>query len=82
MNDLAWRERFFEDLRRRHVQASERSNVERLRQSVVYFADTEPSAPALNNHYAKQLGYERIPMNSTLTLALVTGQSVADLTPM
>ncbi|WP_375509126.1 MaoC family dehydratase, partial [uncultured Caballeronia sp.] len=30
---------------------------------------------------AQQVGHERIAMNSTLTLALVTGQSVADLTP-
>lgn len=82
MSDLEWRDRFFEDFavgdRCEHRNARTVTEYDNL----LFTLLTQNPAPLhLNRDYARQAGHERIPMNSTLTLALVTGQSVADLTP-
>jgi itaconyl-CoA hydratase len=82
MNEISWRDRFFEDF------AVGDTCLHRLARTVTGYDNmlftllTQNPAPLHVNHdYVHRAGYERIPMNSTLTLSLVTGQSVADLTP-
>lgn len=77
-----WRDRFFEDFsvgdRCRHRSArtvSEHDN------SLFTLLTQNPASLHLDHEFARQAGFDRVPLNSTLTLALVTGQSVADLTP-
>lgn len=82
MNDVPWRDRFFEDFavgdKCEHRNARTIGNYDNL----LFTLLTQNPAPLhLNHEFARQAGFERIPLNSTLTLALVTGQSVADLTP-
>ncbi|MFP3550905.1 MaoC family dehydratase [Paraburkholderia sp. SIMBA_049] len=82
MNEIPWRERIFEDFK-----VGDRCE-HRLARTVTGYDNmlftllTQNPAPLhLNHHFVTQAGLERVPLNSTLTLALVTGQSVADLTP-
>lgn len=82
MSDIPWRERVFEDF-----EVGDRCE-HRLARTVTGYDNmlftllTQNPAPLhLNHHFVAQAGHERVPLNSTLTLALVTGQSVADLTP-
>ena len=77
-----WRERYFEDFavgdRCLHRNARTLTTSDNLNFTLL----TQNPAPLHINHdFAKAAGHERVPMNSTFTLALVTGQSVADLTP-
>lgn len=77
-----WRERFFEDFivgdRCRHRNARTLTTSDNLNFTLL----TQNPAPLhLNHDFARAAGHNRVPINSTLTLALVTGQSVADLTP-
>jgi len=79
---LRWADRFFEDFavgdRCEHRQARTVSGYDNL----LFTLLTQNPAPLhLDHNFARSAGYERSPVNSTLTLALVTGQSVADLTP-
>ena len=79
---IEWRDRVFEDFSVgdtcKHRSARTVSGYDNL----LFTLLTQNPAPLhLNHHYAHQAGHERVPLNSTLTLALVTGQSVADLTP-
>lgn len=79
---IAWRERFFEDFRvgDRCLHRSARTVSEH--DNTLFTLLTQNPAPLhLDHEFARQAGFERVPLNSTLTLALVTGQSVADLTP-
>lgn len=82
MSPIPWHERFFEDF------ALGDSCRHRLARTVTGYDNmlftllTQNPAPLhLNHDFVRQSGHERVPVNSTLTLALVTGQSVADLTP-
>lgn len=82
MNDIPWRDRFFEDFavgdKCLHRNARTVGNYD----NVLFTLLTQNPAPLhLNREFVRQAGFERVPLNSTLTLALVTGQSVADLTP-
>ena len=79
---IAWRDRFFEDFSVgdtcRHRQARTVSSHDNAWFTLL----TQNPAPLhLDVQFARQAGFDRVPLNSTLTLALVTGQSVADLTP-
>ena len=79
---LPWRDRYFEDFRVgdscQHRSARTVSGYD----NTLFTLLTQNPAPLhLDHEYARQSGYERVPLNSTLTLALVTGQSVGDLTP-
>lgn len=81
-NDLPWRDRFFEDFalddRCEHRQA----RTVHSHDNAWFTLLTQNPAPLhLDAEFARQAGFSRAPLNSTLTLALVTGQSVADLTP-
>ena len=82
MNDIPWRDRFFEDFtvgdECKHRSARSVTEYDNL----LFTLLTQNPAPLhLDHHYAESLGHQKRPMNSTLTLALITGQSVADLTP-
>ncbi len=82
MNELAWRDRCFEDFAVGDVCKHRNARTVTGYDNLLFTLLTQNPAPLhLNHHYAHQLGHDRIPLNSTLTLALVTGQSVADLTP-
>ena len=77
-----WRDRFFEDfavgdrcLHRSSRTVSEHDN------SLFTLLTQNPAPLHLDHAFAQQAGFDKMPLNSTLTLALVTGQSVADLTP-
>jgi itaconyl-CoA hydratase len=79
---LAWRDRFFEDFsvgdRCEHRSAR---TVTEYDNTLFTLLTQNPAPLHLDHHFAAQAGFDRPPLNSTLTLALVTGQSVADLTP-
>jgi acyl dehydratase len=82
MNDIPWRDRCFEDFSVgdtcQHRSARTVSGYDNL----LFTLLTQNPAPLhLNHDFVRQSGHEKVPLNSTLTLALVTGQSVADLTP-
>ncbi len=82
MNELRWSDRCYEDFavgdRCEHRSARTVSGYDNL----LFTLLTQNPAPLhLDHHYARAMGHERVPLNSTLTLALVTGQSVCDLTP-
>ena len=82
MAETEWRDRYYEDFsvgdRCRHRNSRTVSNYDNL---LFTLLSQNPAPLHLNHHYATEMGHKRIPLNSTLTLALVTGQSVADLTP-
>ena len=81
-SELAWRDRFFEDFsvgdRCEHRSAR---TVTEYDNTLFTLLTQNPAPLHLDHHFAAQAGFDRPPLNSTLTLALVTGQSVADLTP-
>lgn len=82
MNDIPWRDRYFEDFKVgdncKHRSARTVTGYDNM----LFTLLTQNPAPLhLNHDYVSKAGLDRVPMNSTLTLALVTGQSVADLTP-
>jgi acyl dehydratase len=82
MSELAWRDRFFEDFQVGDVCAHRSARTVSGYDNLLFTLLTQNPAPLhLNHDYARAAGHEKIPLNSTLTLALVTGQSVADLTP-
>lgn len=82
MNDIPWRDRFFEDFRVGDKCQHRNARTVGSHDNVLFTLLTQNPAPLhLNREFAKQAGFERAPLNSTLTLALVTGQSVGDLTP-
>lgn len=81
-NEQPWPDRYYEDFavgdRCRHRSARTVSGYDNL----LFTLLTQNPAPLhLDHEYARAMGHARVPLNSTLTLALVTGQSVADLTP-
>jgi itaconyl-CoA hydratase len=79
---LEWRDRFFEDFvvgdRCQHRNARTVSTHDNAWFTLL---SQNPAPLHLDHEFVKQCGFDRVPLNSTLTLALVTGQSVADLTP-
>jgi len=82
MVEIEWRDRVYEDFtvgdRCAHRNARTLTGYDNMLFTLV----TQNPAPLhLNHEFVRAAGYERVPLNSTLTLALVTGQSVADLTP-
>jgi itaconyl-CoA hydratase len=82
MNDIPWRDRCFEDFtvgdRCEHRLARTVNGYD----NTLFTLLTQNPAPLhLDHEFARAAGFERPPLNSTFTLALVTGQSVADLTP-
>ena len=82
MNNKAWRDRFFEDFTVGDVCKHRNARTVTSYDNMLFTLLTQNPAPLYVNHdYAKAAGHERVPFNSTFTLALVTGQSVADLTP-
>ena len=82
MNDIPWRDRFFEDFTAGDTCRHRLARTVTGYDNMLFTLLTQNPAPLhLDHHYAHQAGHERVPLNSTLTLALVTGQSVADLTP-
>jgi len=82
MNDIPWNARFFEDFTVGDVCKHQQARTLTGYDNLLFTLLTQNPAPLhLNQQYATAVGHERMPFNSTLTLALVTGQSVADLTP-
>lgn len=80
--ELAWRDRCFEDFAVGDACKHRSARTVTAYDNMLFTLLTQNPAPLhLDHHYAREAGHEQIPLNSTLTLALVTGQSVADLTP-
>ena len=80
--DLPWRERYFEDFLVGDRCAHPHARTVHSHDNAWFTLLTQNPAPLhLDQTYAHHAGFDRVPLNSTLTLALVTGQSVADLTP-
>ena len=82
MTTKPWRDRFFEDFAVGDVCKHRHARTVTPYDNMLFTLLTQNPAPLHVNHdYAKAAGHERVPFNSTFILALVTGQSVADLTP-
>jgi acyl dehydratase len=82
MNTIPWRDRFFEDFAVGDTCEHRLARTLTGYDNMLFTLLTQNPAPLHVNHdYVRQAGHERVAINSTLTLALVTGQSVADLTP-
>ncbi|WP_448144833.1 MaoC family dehydratase [Pseudomonas silesiensis] len=82
MSEKEWRDRFYEDFSVGDVCKHRNARTVTTYDNMMFTLLTQNPAPLhLNHEYAKASGHERMPFNSTFTLALVTGQSVADLTP-
>jgi acyl dehydratase len=82
MNEIAWRDRFFEDFSVGDVCKHRNSRTVVTYDNLLFTLLTQNPAPLhLNHDFVAAAGHAKNPLNSTLTLALVTGQSVADLTP-
>ncbi|HHG5537210.1 MaoC family dehydratase [Pseudomonas aeruginosa] len=82
MSEKEWRDRFYEDFSVGDVCKHRNARTVTTNDNVMFTLLTQNPAPLhLNHDYAKAAGHERMPFNSTFTMALVTGQSVADLTP-
>lgn len=81
-SELAWRDRFFEDFRvGDHCQHRSSRTLTTYDNTLFTLLTQNPAPLHLDREYARHAGFDRTPVNSTLTLALVTGQSVGDLTP-
>lgn len=79
---IEWRERFFEDFTVGDTCKHRNARTATGYDNMLFTLLTQNPAPLhLNHHYIAAAGHERNPLNSTFTMALVTGQSVADLTP-
>jgi acyl dehydratase len=77
-----WRDRFFEDFAVGDTCRHRSARTVSSHDNAWFTLLTQNPAPLhLDVEFARQAGFDRVPLNSTLTLALVTGQSVADLTP-
>jgi itaconyl-CoA hydratase len=82
MNEKSWPERYFENFSVGDTCEHRNARTVTGYDNTLFTLLTQNPAPLhLNHAYARALGHERVPFNSTFTLALVTGQSVADLTP-
>ena len=82
MAPAAWRDRFFEDFAVGDTCCHRSARTVSAHDNAWFTLLTQNPAPLhLDVEFARQSGFERVPLNSTLTLALVTGQSVVDLTP-
>jgi itaconyl-CoA hydratase len=82
MNEITWRDRFFEDFTVGDLCKHRNARTVASYDNLLFTLLTQNPAPLhLNHDFAVAAGYEKVPLNSTLTMALVTGQSVADLTP-
>lgn len=82
MSELAWRDRCFEDFRIGDRCEHRNARTVNGYDNTLFTLLTQNPAPLhLDHEFARAAGFERPPLNSTFTLALVTGQSVADLTP-
>jgi itaconyl-CoA hydratase len=82
MSDLEWRDRYFEDFSVGDVCLHRNARTVTTYDNMMFTLLTQNPAPLhLNHDFARASGHPRTPFNSTMTLALVTGQSVADLTP-
>ncbi|MFG1316212.1 MaoC family dehydratase [Xanthobacter autotrophicus] len=81
-NNIPWRDRIFEDFSVGDTCKHRNARTLTTYDNILFTSLTQNPAPLhLNHDYARAAGHERVPFNSTFTLALVTGQSVADLTP-
>lgn len=77
-----WRDRFFEDFAVGDTCRHRAARTVSSHDNAWFTLLTQNPAPLhLDAEFARQAGFDRVPLNSTFTLALVTGQSVADLTP-
>jgi itaconyl-CoA hydratase len=75
-----WRGRFFEDLEVGDVYPHPLGRTVTTNDNITFTLLTQNTAPIhFDHHYAAQTEFKRPLVNSTLTLALVTGQSVTDL---
>ena len=82
MTELAWRDRCYEDFAVGDTCKHRSARTVASYDNLLFTLLTQNPAPLhLDHHYAHAAGHDKVPLNSTLTLALVTGQSVADLTP-
>ncbi|HBP6729778.1 MaoC family dehydratase [Pseudomonas aeruginosa] len=82
MSEKEWRDRFYEDFSVGDVCKHRNARTVTTNDNMMFTLLTQNPAPLhLNHEYARAAGHERMPFNSTFTMALVTGQSVADLTP-
>ncbi|WP_180900585.1 MaoC family dehydratase [Martelella soudanensis] len=82
MTDIEWRDRFFEDFTVGDVCKHRSARTVTTYDNMMFTLLTQNPAPLhLNHDFVKAAGHQNVPFNSTFTLALVTGQSVADLTP-
>lgn len=82
MSELTWRDRYFEDFSVGDTCKHRSARTVTQYDNLLFTLLTQNPAPLhLDRHYALQAGHKCVPLNSTLTLALVTGQSVADLSP-
>jgi itaconyl-CoA hydratase len=76
-----WRGRFFEDFEVGDVYEHALGRTITTTDNIWFTLLTQNTAPIhFDHHYASQTEFKRPLVNSCLTLALVTGQSVADVT--
>ncbi|MGE4337425.1 MAG: MaoC family dehydratase [Pigmentiphaga sp.] len=81
-HSLAWRDRYFEDFAPGDRCLHRQARTVHSHDNAWFTLLTQNPAPLhLDAGFARCAGFARVPLNSTLTLALVTGQTVADLTP-
>ncbi|MBM7326102.1 MaoC family dehydratase [Agrobacterium sp. S2] len=82
MSATEWRDRFFEDFAVGDICKHRNARTVTGYDNVLFTLLSQNPAPLhLNHHFVAAAGHEKVPLNSTFTLALVTGQSVGDLTP-
>jgi acyl dehydratase len=82
MNEIAWRDRYYDDFTVGDVCKHRSARTVTTYDNMLFTLLTQNPAPLhLNHEFVAAAGHSKNPLNSTLTMALVTGQSVADLTP-
>src|SRR5437899_4764695 len=75
-----WQGRFFEDFDVRHVYQHPLGRTVTTTDNIWFTLLTQNTAPIhFDHHYAAQTEFSRPLVDSTFTLALVTGQSVTDI---
>jgi acyl dehydratase len=80
MGSEGWRGRFFEDFEVGEIYEHALGRTITSTDNIWFTLLTQNTAPVhVDHHYAAQTEFGRPLVNSTLTLALVTGQSVSDV---
>ena len=80
MNEIEWRDRYFEDFTVGDLCKHRSARTVTTYDNLLFTLMTQNPAPLhLNRDYVAAAGHAKTPLNSTFTMALVTGQSVMDI---